>query len=129
MNTIKPLNPFSVFSVFTLQALLAINQYRKTLNSRVKDLRVDLKVFENNKEIADKLIAELNETKVRMATYQQRGKQYLSNIKELRDAIQPLREVQHKLGSFDSKREILKTKMESTKAQVLSLDFLLIERT
>ena len=80
---------------------------------------MDLKVFENNKDVADKLVTELNETKVRMATYNKRGKQYIANIQELKETLKPLREVQHKLGSFETRRKVANLKIQNLKQQVL----------
>merc|ERR1712154_452409 len=86
------------------KALTNIIDYRKSLISRSKDLKGDLKVFENNKEIAHKLMEDLQETKIRMAQYKERSNKYSKKMEELKNELKPLQAAQKKLGSFDSQK-------------------------
>eukprot|EP01083_Nonionella_stella_P000384 1106_1 len=99
------------------KALINVNQFRKTLFSRSKDLKADLAVFLNNKEVAHKLTGQLEETKVRMAEYQEKSKAFLNEIEALKAELIPLREAQKKLRGFDAQKRVFENDINHFRKQ------------
>merc|ERR1712129_362552 len=99
------------------KALININQYRKTLNLRSKDLKSDLKVFENNKEVAHKLTDDLLKTKKRMAEYVDKHTAMQQQIQALHAKIAPLRQAHKALHSFESKKRVFENDIAHLRAQ------------
>eukprot|EP01084_Bolivina_argentea_P302246 521686_1 len=99
------------------KALTAITSYRKILNTRSKDIKTDLKVFENNKEIAHKLTIDLQETKVRMAQYKERSKKYSDKISKFKNKLKPLQDARNKLQQFDGKKRVIENDIQHLRQQ------------
>ena len=97
------------------KSLQNINQYRKALNIRSKDLKNDLIKYETYKENADKLHADLQETKIRMAQYKKQQIEYNKKIKELMDELKPLQIKHGKLGGFGVSKARLETEVKQFK--------------
>ena len=94
------------------KSLQNINQYRKSLNLRSKDLKNDLIKYETYKENADKLHNDLEQTKIRMAKYKKQSIEYNKKIDELINELKPLQIKHNKLSGFSVSRAKLETEVK-----------------
>ena len=97
------------------KALTNINQYRKTLNIRAKDLKNDLIRYQQQKEQAHKLQSDLQSTKIRMASYKDKGKQQRAKIEKLKAELIPEQEAHEKIRGFEGKQAKLISDAENWK--------------